>query len=83
MAGIASSAITPLALSVLSFGVLPSRLGKVFGLYGAAENSGIILGALAGGLLWADFGYTAVFFVIGTLVMGTAVAYRIATRKPN
>ena len=81
VAGIASSAITPLSLSVLSRGVSPPRLGKIFGLYGAAENSGIIVGALAGGFLWAEFGSRTVFLAMAALVLGTAVVYRTATGR--
>jgi MFS family permease len=81
LAGIASSAITPLALSVLSTGVTASRLGSAFGLYGAAEDSGIIVGALAGGFLWADFGTRTVFLAMAALVLGTAAAYVTATRR--
>jgi len=81
LTGIASSAITPLALSVLSSRVAPSGLGRAFGLYGAAENSGIIVGSLAVGFLWADFGSGTVFLAMASLVFGTAAAYAAATRK--
>ena len=81
LAGIASAAITPLALSVMSAGVQPSRLGRVFGLYGAAEDSGIILGALAGGFIWADLGAKSVFLVMALLFIAIGMIYGIVSSK--
>ena len=79
LGGAAAAAITPLALSVLSSGVPPRKLGRVFGLYGAAEDSGIIVGSLAGGLVWAEMGASAVFLSMAMLFIGVGAVYGIVT----
>ena len=79
LSGIASATVTPLALSVLNRGVPASRTNRVFGLYSASEDTGIIVAALAGGLIWADFGGTSVFLAMAAFFFATTMVFGLAS----
>jgi MFS family permease len=73
----ASVAVTaPLALLVLSSGVREARLGRALGLFGAAEDFGIMVGGSIGTFVWALSGPGAAFAGVGAqcIAVGGAAA---------
>lgn len=80
-AGVANSSITPLSLLLLSSGLPSSRMAKALGLYGAAEDLGIIIGGSIGGFIWAFFGETWVFFVLSGILFSISALYLIVARR--
>jgi MFS transporter, DHA1 family, multidrug resistance protein len=61
------------------------RRGMVYGLSFSASFSGMFLGPLCGGFIAARFGFSAVFLVIGTLMLANVlwVTFGIRAKDPN
>jgi MFS transporter, DHA1 family, multidrug resistance protein len=80
LAGLATAAYDPAARGYLTDSTPPDRRGEAFGLYGAAQMAGLLLGPAIGGLGAAVFGGFAFVFVFGaitTLIASLAVALRV------
>lgn len=57
------------------------RQGLAMGVYGVAEDVGILVGPLIGGLLWDRFGPAAAFMSFGAAYVTTAVAAAMLLRE--
>jgi MFS family permease len=80
LAGLATAAYDPAARGYLTDATPADRRGEAFGLYGAAQMGGLLLGPAIGGLGSAAFGaieFVFVFGAIGTLLAAIAVALRV------
>jgi len=80
LAGFATAAYDPAARGYLTDATPTDRRGEAFGLYGAAQMGGLMLGPAIGGLGAAAFGgfeFVFVFGAVGTLVAALAVALRV------
>jgi MFS family permease len=77
LAGIANSAITPLSLLLLSSGISAGLMGRALGLYGAAEDFGLILGGSVGGFVWAFWGYYWVYIAVSSMFLTMALVYAV------
>jgi DHA1 family multidrug resistance protein-like MFS transporter len=87
-AGLATSIYDPAARGFLTDGTPPERRGEAFGLYGAAQMAGLLLGPAIGGIGAAAFGGITFVFAFGaasTLVAAFAVglAVRETAQKPG
>jgi MFS family permease len=79
-AGLATSIYDPAARGFLTYETPSERRGEAFGLYGAAQMAGLLLGPAIGGLGAAAFGGVAFVFAFGavsTLVAAFAVALAV------
>ncbi len=87
MEGACFSAISPLSLSLLMVGIPKRYAGRAMGIYGAAEDVGVIIGPLLGSAVWVQFGLTAAYLSLGAtfllVLVPYAVAMRNATPGPN
>ncbi len=85
--GICFSAISPLSLSLLMLGIPTRYVGRAVGVYGAAEDVGVILGPLVGSAVWVEFGLTQAYLTLGATFLLVLVPYVIALRslaaRPN
>jgi MFS family permease len=80
LAGFATAIYDPAARGYLTDATPPERRGEAFGLYGAAQMGGLLLGPAIGGVGAAVFGGVAFVFVFGalvTLLAAVAVAVRV------
>jgi MFS family permease len=80
LAGFATAIYDPAARGYLTDATPPERRGEAFGLYGAAQMGGLLLGPAIGGVGAAVFGGVAFVFVFGalvTLLASVAVALRV------
>jgi len=79
-AGLATSIYDPAARGFLTDQTPPERRGEAFGLYGAAQMAGLLLGPAIGGIGAATFGGVAFVFAFGavtTLIAALAVAFGV------
>jgi MFS transporter, DHA1 family, multidrug resistance protein len=79
-AGLATAAYDPAARGFLTDSTPPERRGEAFGLYGAAQMAGLLLGPAIGGLGAAAFGgigFVFAFCAVATLAAAVAVALRV------
>jgi len=77
VAGLASAIYDPAARGYLVDATPPERRGEAFGLYGAAQMSGLLVGPAIGGLGAAalgGLGFVFVFCAVATLVAAIAIA---------
>jgi len=80
MEGACFSAISPLSLSLLMVGIPKRYAGRAMGIYGAAEDVGVIIGPLLGSAVWVQFGLTAAYLALGATFLFVLVPYVIAMR---
>jgi MFS family permease len=83
LAGAGSAMYDPAARGYIADATPPERRGEAFGLYGAAQMSGLLLGPAIGGLGSAVVGGVGFVFVFGaasTLIAALAVALTVAER---
>jgi MFS family permease len=78
--GACFSAISPLSLSLLMVGIPRRFVGRAMGVYGAAEDVGVILGPLVGSAVWVGFGLTPAYLTLGGTYLAVFVPYAIAMR---
>ena len=82
-AGLATSIYDPAARGFLTDETPPARRGEAFGLYGAAQMGGLLLGPAIGGIGAALFGGVEFVFAFGaatTLVAALAVGLAVRER---
>ncbi|MDA4135810.1 MAG: MFS transporter [Thaumarchaeota archaeon] len=79
--GACFSAISPLSLSLLMVGIPKRFAGRAMGIYGAAEDVGIIIGPIVGSAVWVEFGLTPAYLTIGAAYLAVFVPYAAAMRR--
>ena len=80
LAGLATALYDPAARGYITDATPADRRGEAFGLYGAAQMGGLLLGPAIGGLGSAAFGGVAFIFVFGAIssfVAALAIALRV------
>jgi MFS family permease len=83
LAGLATSLYDPAARGYITDATPADRRGEAFGMYGAAQMGGLLLGPAIGGLGSAFFGGVAFIFVFGAIssfVAAAAIAIRVRER---
>ena len=83
LAGFATSIYDPAARGYITDATPVERRGEAFGMYGAAQMGGLLLGPAIGGLGSAFFGGVAFIFVFGAIssfVAAAAIAIRVRER---
>ncbi len=87
LAGICYSSISPLSLSLLMVGIPARYAGRAIGVYGAAEDVGVILGPLVGSAVWVEYGLTQAYLTLGATFLLVLIPYGVALRslatRPN
>jgi MFS family permease len=80
LAGLSTAVYDPAARGYLSDATPADRRGEAFGMYGAAQMGGLLLGPAIGGFGSAAFGGVAFIFVFGAIssfVAAAAIALRV------
>jgi MFS family permease len=84
LAGAGSAMYDPAARGYIADATPAERRGEAFGLYGAAQMSGLLLGPAIGGLgsaVVGGYGFVFVFGTISTLIAALAVALTVPERN--
>jgi MFS family permease len=84
--GLSTAVYDPAARGYITDATPPERRGEAFGLYGAAQMGGLLLGPAFGGLGAAAFGGISFVFVFGALssfVAAGAIALRVRELAPT
>jgi len=84
--GLSTAIYDPAARGYITDATPPERRGEAFGLYGAAQMGGLLLGPAFGGLGAAFFGGISFVFVFGAVssfVAAGAIALRVRERVPT
>jgi DHA1 family multidrug resistance protein-like MFS transporter len=81
--GACFSAISPLSLSLLMVGIPTRYVGRAMGIYGAAEDIGIIIGPVIGSAIWVQYGLAAAYLTLGATFLAVLVPYAAMTWYPN
>jgi MFS family permease len=83
LAGLATSIYDPAARGYITDATPADRRGEAFGMYGAAQMGGLLLGPAIGGIGSAVFGGVAFIFVFGAIssfLAAAAIAIRVRER---
>lgn len=83
LAGLATSIYDPAARGYITDATPADRRGEAFGMYGAAQMGGLLLGPAIGGVGSAVFGGVAFIFVFGAIssfLAAAAIAIRVRER---
>ena len=83
LAGLATALYDPAARGYITDATPPDRRGEAFGMYGAAQMGGLLLGPAIGGIGAALFGGVAFIFVFGAIssvLAAAAIAIRVRER---
>lgn len=83
LAGLATSLYDPAARGYITDATPADRRGEAFGMYGAAQMGGLLLGPAIGGIGSALFGGVAFIFVFGAVssfMAAAAIALRVTER---
>ncbi len=84
LAGLSTALYDPAARGYIADATPADRRGEAFGLYGAAQMGGLLLGPAIGGLGATVFGGVAFIFVFGGLAsLVAAVAIALRVREPE
>ncbi len=78
--GACFSAVSPLSLSLLMVGIPTRYAGTAMGVYGAAEDVGIIIGPLLGSAVWVQYGLTPAYLALGATYLAVLVPFAISLR---
>ncbi len=81
LAGACFSVISPLSLSLLMVGIPKRYTGRAMGIYGAAEDIGVILGPVVGSAVWVEFGLTPAYLTLGAAYLAVFVPFALAARR--
>jgi MFS family permease len=84
-AGLGTAIYDPAARGFLTDATPPDRRGEAFGLYGAAQMGGLLLGPSIGAFGAANFGGVAFVFVfsaIASIIAAVAIAVRVREEGP-
>jgi MFS family permease len=84
LAGLSTALYDPAARGFIADATPPDRRGEAFGLYGAAQMGGLLLGPAIGGLGASAFGGVGFIFVFGgiaSILAAFAIALRV--REPE
>jgi MFS family permease len=84
--GLSTAIFDPASRGYITDATPPERRGEAFGLYGAAQMGGLLLGPAFGGLGAAAFGGITFVFVFGALssfVAAGAIALRVREMAPT
>jgi DHA1 family multidrug resistance protein-like MFS transporter len=71
--GIFLGGILPSANAIIGRVARPEERGSVYGITSTAQFLGRFIGPLLGGIVAAHFGFSAVFFVIGGLMLANLI----------
>jgi MFS family permease len=80
IAGACFATVSPASLSQLMAKVPRNYHGRVLGIYGGAEDIGIIIGPFVGSVVWQLFGVTTSFLSIALVLVIALTIYVSATR---
>jgi len=83
VSGVGTAIYDPAARGYVADATPPGRRGEAFGLYGASQMGGILLGPAIGGLGAAYFGgveFAFLFSALASLVAAAAIAWKVKER---
>lgn len=83
LAGLATAMYDPAARGYITDCTPPDRRGEAFGLYGAAQMGGLLLGPAIGGLgasVFGGVGFIFVFGAVSSFLAAAAIALRVRER---
>ena len=83
LAGLATAMYDPAARGYIADATPPDRRGEAFGVYGAAQMGGLLLGPAIGGIGATLFGGIAFIFIFGgvsSFLAAAAIAWRVRER---
>jgi MFS family permease len=84
-AGLGSAIYDPAARGFLTDATPPERRGEAFGLYGAAQMGGLLVGPSVGALgagVWGGVAFVFVFSAIAAIVAAAGIALRVREPAP-
>jgi MFS transporter, DHA1 family, multidrug resistance protein len=80
--GLFQGAMVPGTNALLAANAPDGKHGSVFGLAASMQSMALLIGPLSGGFVSGTFGNSAVYVIIGTLLVCAAIAARLYIREP-
>jgi predicted MFS family arabinose efflux permease len=75
------SMVSPLSLSLLMVRTPRRYAGRIMGMYGAAEDVGIIVGPVVGAFVWANFGLQSAYLAIAVPLLAALLFFLVTSRQ--
>lgn len=72
--------VSPLSLSLLMVGIPKRYVGRAMGIYGAMEDTGLIIGPVLGSTVWIEFGLDYAYLIIGVTYLIVLVPFLLGMR---